>query len=96
MPCIPHLMVMNLRQIVRGIQIQDVHVQASNRTQERVGRDHPIPLSQNQPGAGIGQILLGVEDVDGCALSSLRFPTNPPKRYFGRMHLGFGGRQRDL
>ena len=70
MPGVSHLMIMNFRQVVRRVEIQDVNVEASDSAQQRVRCDYAITLACNQPGAGAGEILLGVENVDCGTLTS--------------------------
>src|ERR1700694_2264257 len=71
-PCIAHLVVMDLWQIVRRAQVKGMHVQPADRAQKRIGSNHPVSLCQNLPGPCACQILLRIEDVDRCAL--------PPRR----------------
>jgi len=46
-PCIADLVVMNLRKIVRRVQVKDMHVKPSDCAEQRIGRDHPVALGQN-------------------------------------------------
>lgn len=77
MPGIPNLVVVNLWQIVGRVQPERLHVEAPYGAEERVGCDHAVALSEDQPSSGIGQILQGVEYVDRRALSCLRLPLHP-------------------
>lgn len=55
-------------------------VKPANGAQQRVGGDHPVTLSQNEPGPGCGQILLRVEDVDRRTLSACRLTPDSLQR----------------
>ncbi len=72
MPGVPHLMIVNFRQIVRRVETERADIEAANCTQECVGCNYAIALRQNLAGARCGKILLGIKHVDGGALSRLR------------------------
>ena len=95
-PGVPHLVIMDVRQVIRRVEVERVHVKPTDRTQERIGRNDAVSLRHDLPGARIGQVLLSVQDIDSGALAALRFTPDPLKRHICRTHLGFGRAERDL
>src|SRR5260370_11594328 len=87
---------MNLRQIIRRVEIEGMHVKSSDRAQQRIGCNHPVALSLNLPGPSIRQFLLRIEDIDRCALPALRLAPNPLARNAGRAYFGLRRTDRTL
>jgi len=46
-PCVAHLVVMNFGQIIRRVQIEGMHIEPSDRAQQRIGCDHPVVLGRD-------------------------------------------------
>ena len=89
MPGITHLVVMDLRQIVRRMQAERFDVETADRAKQRVGGDHAIALRADQSRLGRHQILLRVEHVHGGALAALRLLADAIECDGSRAHFGF-------
>src|SRR5882724_3382235 len=73
-----------------------MNVEASDSAQQRVRRDHAITLACNQPGAGVGQILLRIENIDRGALTSRGLAPYALERDSGGAYFGLCRRERYL
>src|ERR1700686_4415729 len=69
-PGVAHLMVVDLRQIVRRVERQRLDVEPADGAEQRVGGDHAIALRADQPRLRRNQILLRVQHVDRGALAT--------------------------
>jgi hypothetical protein len=65
-----NLVVVDLRHIVRSVEAERPDVEAAGGAEQRIGGDYPPPLRTDEPRAAGREILLGVEDVERCALGS--------------------------
>src|SRR5262245_14531825 len=76
-PGVADLVVMHVGRIIGRVEVEGVDIQPSDCAEERIGRDDPVALGRDLAGAGVGQILLRIEDIDGGALSALRLSPHP-------------------
>src|SRR6266478_1753931 len=95
-PGVSYLVIMNFRQIVRRVEIQDMNVEASDGAQQRVGRDYAVTLACNQPCARVGQVLLRIENIDRGALTSRGLAPYALERDGGCAYFGLCRRERYL
>src|SRR5262249_50169774 len=95
-PGIAHLVVVDLRRIIRGVEAERLDVEPPGGAEQRIGGDHAIPLRADQPRAGGREVLLRVEDLERRALARLRFLLHAGERDGGRAYLRFRGGERNL
>jgi len=69
-----------------------MNVETADGAQQRVGRNHAVTLALNEPGAGVGQILLRIEHIDRGALSAGGLTPERPGGDAGRAHFNALGR----
>jgi len=48
-PGVPHLVIMDVRQVIRRAEVERVHVKPTDRTQERIGRNDAVSLRHDLP-----------------------------------------------
>src|SRR5262249_35030115 len=95
-PGIAHLVVVDLRRIVRGVEAERLDVEAPGGAEQRIGGDHAVALRADQPRAGGREVLLRVENLERRALARLRFLLHAGERDGGRAYLRFRGGERNL
>lgn len=44
-PCISHLVIVDFRQIVRGVEIENMDIEATDSAEQRIGCNNPVPLA---------------------------------------------------
>lgn len=71
-PCVPHLVVVNLRVVSGYGQTKYTWRKASHRTEQRIRVHNAIPLRTHQRHARIDQLLLCVENIEGRTLAEPR------------------------
>src|SRR5207247_5233027 len=86
-PAVADLLVVNHRIVDLRGQAQRLRRQGSGRGQDRVGGNHPVTLRGDQRDAGINQVLLRIEHVEGGALPDTGFLAHAVEGDLGRVDL---------
>ena len=90
-PGVAYLMVMDCRIIGLHAETEHLWRKASDRRQQRIGRDDTVALGGHQRNPGVDQLLLGIEHVERCALADTRLLADAVQCNLRSVDLGGGG-----
>ncbi len=72
-------------------EAEDLRRQAADRREQGIGRHHAVVLRRDQRDAGVHQVLLGIQDVEGGALTDAGLFAHTVERHLGGGDLRLGG-----